>query len=312
MPSQSLPLRRALALLCLVVLAWGVNWPITKIILREMSPLWSTAFRCAIAAVALATLLSARGQFILPKRGDIPVVLSISLLHMTAYSVLVAAGLQFLPTGRAIVLGYTTPIWVTIGARIFLSESITMGKAIGVVMGLTGLGVIFSPGALGWSDRHALIGTGFIMLAAFCWAANIVYVRAHKWVSSPFQLVFWQVTLAFVVLSITALAIDGIPHVAWTAGLVGLLLFSGIVCTALAHWAMSVVNSSLPAVTTSLGLLATPAIGIVSGIAILGEPLDPSLLVALTLLVGGIAIGIADEKRKGAESGEKMPRSSPR
>lgn len=312
MPSESLPLRRALALLCLVVLAWGANWPVTKMIVREMSPLWATAFRSVIAAVVLAALLLVRRQFVIPKRGDIPVILSIALLHMTAYSALIAAGLQYLPAGRAIVLGYTTPIWVTIGARIFLSERITMGKAIGVMTGLTGLGVIFSPGSLDWSDRHALIGTGLIMLAAFCWAANIVYVRAHKWISSPFQLVFWQVTLAFAVLTIAASAVDGIPHIHWTPQLIGLLLFSGIICTALAYWAMSVVNRSLPAVTTSLGLLATPALGILSGIVILGEPLEPSLLLALALLAGGIAIGIADEKRKVTAFGEKGLQPSPR
>lgn len=288
-------------MLGLVVLAWGVNWPITKTIVREVSPLWSTALRCAIAAMALGALLRLRGQFIVPRRGDMPVVLSTSLLHMCAYSALVAAGLQVLPVGRAIVLGYTTPIWVMIGARIVLGERITTGKAIGVGTGLAGLAVIFSPGSLDWGNRHALAGTGLIMLAALCWAANIIYVRAHRWISSPFQLAFWQVALACAVLSATALAVDGVPHVAWTARLAGLLLFSGIVCTALAYWAMSVANRSLPAVTTSLGLLATPALGILSGVVLLGEPLEPSLLVALVLLLGGIAIGIADDRRKAGE-----------
>lgn len=289
-------------MLCLVVLAWGVNWPITKMIVRDMPPLWATAFRCAIASIALGTLLLASGRFIVPKRGDMPVVLSTSLLHMCAYSTLVAAGLQFLPAGRSIVLGYTTPIWVIIGARIFLSEKITAGKAIGVISGLAGLAMIFSPASLDWGDRRALIGAGLIMLAAFCWAANIIYVRAHKWIASPFQLAFWQAALAFVVLSVTALTVNGVPHVAWTPRLIGLLLFSGIVCTALAYWAMSVANSNLPAVTTSLGLLATPALGIVSGVVILGEPWEPFLLVALALLIGGIVIGMADERRKGPEA----------
>lgn len=296
MPSQNnLPLRHALAMLCLVVLVWGVNWPVTKMIVQEISPLWSTAFRCAIAAVALGALLSARGQFIVPKRGDMPVVLSTGLLHMSACSALSAAGVQFLPAGRAIVLGYTTPIWVMIGASIFLSERITAGKASGVVTGLAGLAVIFSPGSLDWGDGDALIGTGLIMLGAFCWAGNIVYIRAHRWISSPFQLAFWQAALAFAALSVTALIVDGLPHIDWTPRLAGLLLFSGVVCTALAYWAMSVANRNLPAVTTSLGLLATPALGIISGVVMLGEPWEPSLLVALALLIGGIAIGIAGD-----------------
>ena len=179
MPLHGLSYRHALILLGVVVVAWGTNWPVTKTLVREMSPLWSTALRCGIAAVVLAMLLWLRGEFIIPKRGDVPVVLSTSLLHMTAYSALIATGLQFLPAGRAIVLGYTTPIWVTLGARIFLSEAITTRRAIGVCLGLAGLAVIFSPGSFNWSDRNSLVGSGLILLAAVCWAANIVYVMSH-------------------------------------------------------------------------------------------------------------------------------------
>jgi len=258
---------------------------------QDVSPLWATALRCMIAAAVLAPLLWAQGDFIIPRRGDLPVVFCTSILHLTAFSALVAAGIQFVPAGRAIVLGYTTPLWVAIGAAVFLSEEITRRRAIGIGFGLAGLAVIFNPQTLDWSDRQALFGSGLILLAAFCWAGNIVYVRAHKWISTPFQLVFWQVLLAAALLSIIAWCADGPPHVAWTWRLSALLLYSGIVCTAFANWAMTMVNRSLPAVTTSLCLLATPLLGIVSAIAILNEPLEPSLFLAMTLIIGGIALG---------------------
>jgi drug/metabolite transporter (DMT)-like permease len=283
--------RSAAALLAGVVLAWGTNWPVTKIIVQDVSPLWATALRCMIAAAALAPLLWAQGDFIIPRRGDLPVVFCTSILHLTAFSALVAAGIQFVPAGRAIVLGYTTPLWVAIGAAMFLSEEITRRRAIGIGFGLAGLAVIFNPQTLDWSDRQALFGSGLILLAAFCWAANIVYVRAHKWISTPFQLVFWQVLLAAGLLSVVAWCADGPPHIAWTGRLSALLLFSGIVCTAFANWAMTMVNRSLPAVTTSLCLLATPLLGIVSATVMLNEPLEPSLFLAMTLIVGGIALG---------------------
>jgi drug/metabolite transporter (DMT)-like permease len=54
---------------------------------------------------------------------------------------------------------------------------------------------------------------------------------------------------------------------------------------------MTMVNRSLPAVTTSLCLLATPLLGIVSATVFLGEPLEPSLFLAMTLIIGGIALG---------------------
>jgi drug/metabolite transporter (DMT)-like permease len=290
-----LPTRSSIALLAIVVVAWGTNWPVTKMIVHDVSPLWSTALRCMIAAAALVPLLGAQGDFIIPKRGDVPVVLCTSLLHMVAFSALVAAGLQFVPAGRAIVLGYTTPIWVAVGARVFLSERITKWRAIGIGSGLAGLAVIFNPRALNWSDTNAILGSGLILAAAFCWAANIVYVRAHKWISTPFQLVFWQVLLAAGVLSTIASLTEGVPRIALSAPLAGLLLYSGIVCTALAHWAMAMVNRSLPAITTSLGLLATPVLGIISAAVVLSEPLEPALFLAMALIIGGITLGtVAD------------------
>jgi drug/metabolite transporter (DMT)-like permease len=294
--THGLSTRNAAALLAIVVLAWGTNWPVTKMIVHDVSPLWSTALRCMIAAAALGPLLWAQGDFIIPLRGDMPIVVCTSLLHMVAFSGLAAAGLQFVPAGRAIVLGYTTPVWVAIGARIFLSEPITRWRAIGIGAGLAGLAVIFNPRALDWGDRHALIGDSLILVAAFCWAANIVYVKAHRWISTPFQLVFWQVLVAAGVLSTTALFTEGVPQIAWTARLVTLLVFSGVICTALAHWAMTMVNRSLPAVTTSLGLLATPVIGIFSAALVLNEPFEPSLFVAMALIIGGITLGAVSDR----------------
>ncbi|SDO58411.1 Permease of the drug/metabolite transporter (DMT) superfamily [Afipia sp. GAS231] len=289
--SGGLSTRGAAGLLALVVFAWGTNWPVTRTIVHEMPPLWATAIRCMIAAAGLAPLLWAQGDFIIPKRGDMPVVLCTSVLHLVAFSALVAAGLQFVPAGRAIVLGYTTPIWVAIGASIFLSEAISARRAIGIGCGIAGLAVIFNPATLNWSDRNALYGSGLILIAAFCWAGNIVYVRAHRWISTPFQLVFWQVLLAAALLSVLAWFTEGAPHIAWTPRLAALMLYSGIVCTAFANWAMTMVNRSLPAVTTSLCLLATPLLGIVSATVLLGEPLEPSLFLAMTLIIGGIALG---------------------
>src|SRR5438034_4944530 len=171
--ASGLSSRSAAVLLAGVVLAWGTNWPVTKMIVQDVPPLWATALRCMIAAATLAPMLWAQGQLIVPKRGDLPVVFCTSILHLVAFSALVAAGLQFVPAGRAIVLGYTTPLWVAIGARILLSEEVTKRRAVGICSGLAGLAVIFNPRTLEWGDRNALIGSGLILLSEGCWAATI-------------------------------------------------------------------------------------------------------------------------------------------
>lgn len=291
MKSDHLPRHVALLLFAVVVLAWGFNWPVTKLIVQSISPLWTVAFRSLIATVVLLGLQWGQGNLIVPRRGDLPLVLGIALPHMVAFSTLVAIGIQFVPAGRAIVLGYTTPLWVIPAARLFLSEPITMRHLAGGALALVGLALMFNPASFDWSNGRALLGNGLLLLAAACWAVSIVYVRAHKWISTPFQLVFWEALLATGLLALLALFFEGVPRIEWTPSLVLLLLYGGVCGNALAYWAIAIVNRSLPAATTSLGLLATPVVGTLSAEIALGESITLTLFSAMVLIVGGIALG---------------------
>ena len=211
--SETLSRRAAVLLFAVVVFSWGITWPVTKAIVAQAPPLWTSAIRSAIAGVALLGLLLVRGTLVVPKRGDMPVVLNIALLHMVAFAALVAVGLQFITAGRSVVLGYTAPLWVVPGARLFLGERITARRAVGVGIGVAGLAVMFNPLAFDWSDSNAVLGNGLILLGAFCWAVSILHVRAHTWISTPFQLVFWEILLATVVLLVLALLVEGPPHI---------------------------------------------------------------------------------------------------
>jgi drug/metabolite transporter (DMT)-like permease len=84
---------------------------------------------------------------------------------------------------------------------------------------------------------------------------------------------------------------DGVPQIEWTPPLALAFLYAGIVGTALAYWAMAMVNRSLPAATSSLGILATPVIGVIVSTLALGETIDISLVVSMTMILSGIAIG---------------------
>jgi len=77
----------------------------------------------------------------------------------------------------------------------------------------------------------------------------------------------------------------------WTGELAGALLFAGVIGTALAHWALVLINRSLPTTVTSLGLLATPVMGVAVSAVLLGEHVSLSLLAAMAMILGGIALG---------------------
>jgi len=303
MSTATVSARTAYATLAVVIVSWGLMWTVSKLLLLYLTPLWATALRTVVGAAALLVISLLRGRLVWPVRGDLVPILSISLLHMCVFSILTHIGLQYVSAGRTVVLAYTTPLWVVPAAWYFLGERISRARAIGLLLGLTGLACIFNPVSFDWSDRQALFGNGLILLGAMCWAANIVIIRAHRWVTPPFELTFWQALLATVLLSMLAWSTDGLPEPAWDWELVALLAYGGIVGTAVGYWAMVIVNRALPASATSLGLLAVPVVGLLISKVVLNEAMDSGLLVGTVLIIGGIALDTLNWGRRPSRDG---------
>jgi drug/metabolite transporter (DMT)-like permease len=161
-----------------------------------------------------------------------------------------------------------------------------------------GLGILVNPLAIDWLDRNVLIGHGLILLAAIVWASSIVYARKHRWASDPFDLLFWQTSLACGILFGLAFVIEGWPDVRIDGHFILLLLFSGGVGTAVAFWALNTVNRALPATATAIGLLGVPVLGVMCSTFAFGEPVTAAVLLAMALIVGGIAIGVTGSAGK--------------
>jgi drug/metabolite transporter (DMT)-like permease len=281
----------SLLLFAFVIVAWGLNWTVTKLIVMHVPPLWTAAIRTGIGTLALLAMLGASRQLSIPERGDVPVILAISLFHMVAFAALMTTGLTYVPVGRSVVLGYTTPVWVAPGAWLLLKENLSVWQVVGTLIGLGGLTVMFSPSDFDWADHDAVLGNALLLLSALAWSVSILYTRAHHWLATPFQLVFWQALLATILLTFLALLIDGEVRIVWSDNLIMWFAYSGLVGTALGFWAMTVAGRSVPATTTALGILATPIVGIVSSAAFLGEQIDRVLLIPAAMIIAGIAIG---------------------
>jgi drug/metabolite transporter (DMT)-like permease len=283
--------RQGFLALTIVIVAWGLTWPVNKVVLATLSPLWAVTLRSAIATAALFALTAWRGRISLPPRQDLPVLLSITLLHMLGFNLLASWGLELVPASRTVVLAYSTPLWVTPGAALFLGEPLTPRRGAGVLIGLAGLVTLLNPLALDWTDQGVVLGHLAILAGALLWALSILHIRAHRWASTPFALIPWETLLATALLVPIALATTPPAPADWSPWFVALLLYLGIVGTAVAYWATATASRHLPAVTTSLGLLLTPVVSVITATLWLGEPLTPTLVVAIVLVLGGVAIG---------------------
>jgi drug/metabolite transporter (DMT)-like permease len=291
--------RRASVLVACLVLIWGCNWPVNKIVLNHISPLWFACLRVAMGSISLFLVQAFRTEAIkLPARADLPVVLSVGLVQVAAVMGLVQLGLANVPAGRSAILSYTTPLWVVPGAILILGERLRLVKSMALLLGLAGVAVMFNPAAFDWSDHNAIVGNAYLLAAAALWAGSIIHVRAHRWHGTPLTLAPWQMLIGLIPLFVLAWSIEGRPpRPSFSLGTLVLAIYSGPLITALPFWALVTVSRILPAVTTSLTLLLVPVIGLLSSTVFLSERMNATMIVGLLLIISAIAaVSLADAK----------------
>lgn len=279
---------RPRTLLGLLTLVWAVSWPAIKIGVATVPPIWYACLRYAVATACLFGFLAVRRQVILPPRQDWALVVISGALQMAAYSALTAFALTILPSGRASVLAFSTPIWVVPIAAAWLRERLSLVRLFGVALGLAGALTIASP-ALRTEGARDLLGYGLLLAAAAAWALSIVAVRAHRFAASPLALAPWQMLMAGCLLFPVAAATEGAPPSLSGAAALS-IAYVGPVATAFGYWAVVEAGRRLPASALSMALLATPSLGILASALLLGEEIGLSLVAGAALVGVGICL----------------------
>lgn len=275
-------------LLAIPICIWAVSWPVMKIGVAAVPPIWFGCLRYFIAAICLTGIVAVKGRLAMPSRQDWGLVLVSGALQMAAFSALTALALTVIPPGRASVLAYSTPLWVVPFAAWRLNEPLSRRALLGVAAGLLGIGVIAAP-----SVRAGLVNelAGYAMLvgAAALWAISILYVRSHRFVGTALELAPWQMIVATIILLPVALLSEGSLEPINTAGILS-LAYVGPLATALAYWAVVEAGRHFRASSISMALLATPALGISISAVSLGETLNTSLIAGVILIGGGVRL----------------------
>lgn len=284
-------------LLAMVVL-WGLSWPAMKLAVGFAPPLWLAVFRFASSTLCLFAFLAVRKQLILPTWRDMPIVLSVGLLQMAAFTGLGMVAMQYTDAGKAALLAYSTPLWAVLIGSMFFAQKLNSMQLKALLVGIGGIAVVCSPIEVDWTDSSVVMGNGFLLLAAICWSIVILHVRAHKWVAKPIQLAPWQMLIATVVLlSVTPMSSQGIGDVRWNPELVGLLFYFGPIATSFCFVISTDVGRRLTAFTMSNVTLGVPVIGMLSSLLLLSETMSFPLAAGFMLILTGIGLATYAAKR---------------
>ncbi|MCF8534109.1 MAG: DMT family transporter [Reyranella sp.] len=275
---------KVLALLGLLTLVWGTNWPLFRIALDEL-PVWT--FRTLVmgtAVLMLAAILAIRGDSFAVPKGKWPILIAASAMNVGVWNIATALAVLYIPSGHASVLAYTMPLWVAaIGFAVF-GQRLTGRLLAAIAIGAAAVAALMMPNFHDYAQ--APLGLFWGLLAGFCWAIGTFIVKRTSWPGMGLSLTFWQVVICLPPIALGALLFDGLPTYWPSAKALIATIYTGAIPTALGTATWFALVKLLPAQVAALSSIAIPIVAIVSGILILHEPLSglQALAIASTVI----------------------------
>jgi drug/metabolite transporter (DMT)-like permease len=267
-PSRSDAIRGRIYLV-LLCLGWGGTWPMMRFALTDIPPLSMRVggLILGIATVCSAALLQRRSLRI-PNRRTCGHLCVAAVFNIVIFSICTPFAQLAADTSRVAILIYTMPIWATLMALPILGERLTTTRLLALGLCTAGMAVLIYPLA-----THGIpLGLLLALAASIGWAAGTVYLKWARLDGDPMAIVIWQLVVGLICVGAAMLIVEGLPHW-WDAHIkaIGGLLVSGIVGTGVSYFLWFDIVRRLPATTASLGVLASPVVGVVSSMLLLGE-----------------------------------------
>ncbi|RPH63763.1 MAG: DMT family transporter [Burkholderiales bacterium] len=274
-------------LLCMI---WGLGQVATKVGNTGISPIWQAALRSVGATLLLVAWIAWR-RIPLGDRSEtlIPGVIAGVLFGLEF--VFLFVGLVYTTAVRAVLLLYSAPFFVALGAHFFVpGDRLTRNKLIGLTAAFAGLLLAFSD-RLTLPDARTLVGDLLCLAAAFMWGATTIVIKTTTLRRAPPEAtLLYQLAISAPLMVALSYAF-GEPGVFAPTPLVwAALAFQTVVIAWASYMAWFWLVSRYRATTLHAFTFLTPLFGVLAGAALLGEPVSPALIGALALIAAGIVL----------------------
>ncbi|WP_420013831.1 DMT family transporter [Tateyamaria sp.] len=274
-------------------LTWGGTFLVTELALEGITPFWLAAGRIGFAALLMTAIWQGLGGRLFAERPNTSALLSLAAIGGFSSAIpfmLLAWGQQFVTSGFAGVSMASVALIVLPLAHFFVpGERITWRKAAGFVIGFCGVCVLI--GGQAFETSGAAMETAGRMAcvsAACCYGISSVLMRRLPAID-PIGLSTVLLIIAAGITIPVAWSVEGPPPLPDQRTLI-VIAFLGLVPTAAANILRVLVIRSAGPVFMSLTNYQVPVWSVVMGAVLLGEPLPPSLLWAMALILSGVGL----------------------
>lgn len=290
--SKNLPKGKAGGYLALAITStvWGTTWVASKIGVADIPALQMAYIRQFFGGICFVLF------FILYKKLSLPTLKEFSWLLIMALLMFVIANgfstwsLQYIPTGFSALIGALYPLSVVIIERVFFkSKNMTILTFIGLLLGITGIGIVFYENAFQHHPAGFALGVALSVIAMLSWSVGTIIIVRNKTKLNPYYATGWQMLISAFVLCIIAettqptIAFSSISGRAW--GAIAYLVLAG---SLLAFIAFIYSMKKLPAAISSLYAYINPLVAMVTASIILNEKLTIYILWGAIVTLAGV------------------------
>jgi drug/metabolite transporter (DMT)-like permease len=288
----------AFALMVVLCAIWGLQQVAIKLTLAGISPVLQVGLRSAIAAVLVFVWARLRGIALFPADGSLRPGLLAGTLFALEF-ICIYAGLEYTNASRMVVFLYTAPCFTVLGLHWFVpGERISLRHGFGVMLAFVGIIVAFAENMWRTATADFWVGDLLGVLAAILWAATTVVIRATGLarISAARVLLYQLAVSALIVLPVSWLMNE--PGITAPTPTVLLAFAYQVIVVAFVSylvwfWLLTRFLASRLMVFSFL----TPLFGVAFGVLLLNERLSAQFGLAALLVVAGIMLVNAPEKR---------------
>lgn len=278
---------------------WGSTWLFIKLGLADLPPLTFAGIRFVIACVILFFIIRLRHIQIPRVRRDWILLAITGILSFGFNYGLVFWGEQYITSGLAALLQATLPAFGLVFAHIHLpAERLSWAKIGGVVLGVFGVGVVFSH-QLAVSGKLAFAGCVALILSAMFAAYSNVLVKRYGKHLDPAILAAGQMLFGLLLLLGVGVPLEGNPlRFHWTPVALLSLLYLAVVGSVIAFLLYYWLVLNMDVTKSMLIALVTPVVAVLLGMIVLDEQIGWRTLAGGALIMAGIALIVVRRAKK--------------
>lgn len=272
-------------MMCLI---WGSTFVALKIGLEGTPPLLGVAMRHILASGLLFLIIYIRKLPIPRDPLAYKQYLTVGLLNFSLSYSLTYTGTQYIYSNVSALLWASIPITTALAAHVTLrNERLTVRKGVGILVGFSGVALIFAGYGIGQS-RNLLLGMALVMGAVLMTTWPGIYLKMHPARANPIVLNGVATGIGGLATLAGSFAWEDPASMVWSPLNIGVLIYLAIFGTVLAWVAYFYLLQRIEVVKLSFVGFIAPIIATFMGMLVLGEVLPLTVYVGAVIVLLGI------------------------